>query len=129
MPPDSPRAQVFSLERFDRAHSTGSAEPISRPARVRGRVVGGAAGVALEAGAGAIARNGRLGAWLLERGSSGRLVHGIDLGMFRYPIVAEVSNMQDWRRVPQGHGTNRPTVVGSYHHASPAQGLSITRVL
>ena len=56
------------------------------------------------------------------------LVHGIDLGMFQYPIVAEVSNMQgydDFRTAMEKAGQQ---LLDHTSTMLPSDGLSITRV-
>ena len=56
------------------------------------------------------------------------LVHGIDLGMFQYPIVAEVSNMQgydDFRKAMEKAGQQ---LLDHTATLLPSEGLSITRV-
>ena len=56
------------------------------------------------------------------------LVHGIDLGMFQYPIVAEVSNMQgydDFRKAMEKAGQQ---LLDHTSTLLPSDGLSITRV-
>ncbi len=56
------------------------------------------------------------------------LVHGIDLGMFHYPVVAEMSNLQ-------GYGEFRKAMESAGHqlleHTAgllPSEGVSLTRV-
>ncbi|MCS6317651.1 MAG: universal stress protein [Nitrospira sp.] len=56
------------------------------------------------------------------------LVHGIDLGMFQYPIVAEVSNLQgydDFRKAMEKAGQQ---LLDHTSTMLPSEGLSITRV-
>lgn len=56
------------------------------------------------------------------------LVHGIDLGMFQYPIVAEVSSMQgydDFRKAMEKAGQQ---LLDHTVTMLPSQGLPITRV-
>ena len=56
------------------------------------------------------------------------LVHGIDLGMFQYPIVAEVSSMQgydDFRKAMEKAGEQ---LLDHTSTMLPSEGLSITRV-
>jgi len=56
------------------------------------------------------------------------LVHGIDLGMFQYPIVAEVSNLQgydDFRKAMEKAGQQ---LLDHTCTLLPSQGLSVTRV-
>ena len=56
------------------------------------------------------------------------LVHGIDLGMFQYPIVAEVSNMQgydDFRKAMEKAGQQ---LLDHTATLLPSKGLSIARV-
>ncbi|MEP7151767.1 MAG: universal stress protein [Nitrospira sp.] len=56
------------------------------------------------------------------------LVHGIDLGMFQYPVVAELSNMQgydDFRRAMESAGQQ---LLDHTTTMLPSEGLSITRV-
>lgn len=56
------------------------------------------------------------------------LVHGIDLGMFQYPIVAEVSNLQgydDFRDAMEKAGQQ---LLDHTTTLLPSDGLSITRV-
>ena len=56
------------------------------------------------------------------------LVHGIDLGMFQYPVVAELSNMQgydDFRKAMENAGRE---LLDHTTTMLPSEGLSITRV-
>ena len=56
------------------------------------------------------------------------LVHGIDLGMFQYPIVAEVSNMQgydEFRKAMEAAGQH---LLDHTSTLLPSQGVSTTRV-
>ena len=56
------------------------------------------------------------------------LVHGIDLGMFQYPVVAELSNMQgydDFRKAMENAGQQ---LLDHTTTMLPSEGLSITRV-
>ena len=56
------------------------------------------------------------------------LVHGIDLGMFQYPVVAEMSNLQgydDFRRAMESAGHQ---LLDHTTTLLPSEGLSIARV-
>ena len=56
------------------------------------------------------------------------LVHGIDLGMFQYPIVAEVSNMQGYDDFRKAMGKAGEQLLDHTSTLLPSEGLSITRV-
>ena len=49
-------------------------------------------------------------------------MHGIDLGMFQYPVVAEMSNMQGYNEFRKAMENAGQTIVGSYHHAAAFRG-------
>lgn len=56
------------------------------------------------------------------------LVHGIDLGMFQYPLVAEVSNMQGYDDFRQAMEKAGRQLLDHTTTLLPSEGLSITRV-
>ena len=56
------------------------------------------------------------------------LVHGIDLGMFQYPIVAEVSNMQGYDEFRKAMEKAGEQLLDHTSTLLPSQGLSVTRV-
>ena len=56
------------------------------------------------------------------------LVHGIDLGMFQYPIVAEVSNMQGYDDCRTAMEKAGQQLLDHTSTMLPSDGLSITRV-
>ena len=56
------------------------------------------------------------------------LVHGIDLGMFQYPIVAEVSNMQGYDEFRKAMEQAGQQLLDHTSTLLPSQGLSVTRV-
>lgn len=56
------------------------------------------------------------------------LVHGIDLGMFQYPLVAEVSNMQGYDEFRQAMEKAGRQLLDHTTTMLPSEGVTITRV-
>jgi len=56
------------------------------------------------------------------------LVHGIDLGMFQYPLVAEVSNLQGYDEFRQAMEKAGRQLLDHTTTMLPSEGVTITRV-
>ncbi len=56
------------------------------------------------------------------------LVHGIDLGMFQYPVVAEMSNLQGYDEFRKAMEKAGQQLLDHTTTLLPSEGLSITRI-